>query len=109
MAQASEISATQIWVAISAPTNVEHRTLTPPFSVTIAGTRRARWRFPFDWKIGGEDHGTRNFALAARRADTGDHSVVAVLRPLRPGERDTPTRNQALPAAGPDFFANRRC
>jgi hypothetical protein len=30
----------------------------------------------------GGEHGTRNFALAARRADPGDYSVVVVLRPL---------------------------
>jgi hypothetical protein len=91
-------------VAISAPTSVEHRTLTPPFSVPIAGTRRVPWRFLFDWKIRGEDHGTRNFALAAGRADTGDHSVVAVLRPLTRAALDTATLDQALPLAGPVFL-----
>jgi hypothetical protein len=30
----------------------------------------------------GGEHGTRNSALAARRADPGDYSVVVVLRPL---------------------------
>jgi hypothetical protein len=30
----------------------------------------------------GGEHGTRNSALAARRADSGDHFVVAILRPL---------------------------
>jgi hypothetical protein len=55
-------------------------------------------------KIGGEDHGTRNFALAAWRAYTGDYSVMAVLGPLTPGDRDNPTQNQALPLAGL-FFA----
>jgi hypothetical protein len=30
----------------------------------------------------GGDDGKRNFALAAGRADTGDHSIVVVLRPV---------------------------
>jgi hypothetical protein len=37
------------------------------------------------WRIHGGDNGTRNFALAVGRADSGDYPVVVVLRPLKPG------------------------
>jgi hypothetical protein len=47
---------------------------------------------------GGED-GKRHSALAAGRADTGDYSVVAVLRPLTVS--NWICRNQAPPMAEP--------
>src|SRR3981081_2561862 len=50
----------------------------------------------------GGEHGTRNPALAARRPDPGDYSIVAVLRPLTSGDRVA--ANQAPLSAGP-FFA----
>src|SRR6266480_1597526 len=37
-------------------------------------------------RMHGGDRGTRTFALADRRADTGDYFVVVVLRPLTSGE-----------------------
>jgi hypothetical protein len=46
--------------------------------------------------------------LAARRADTGDYSAVAVLWPLTPDDPDRPTLNQALPLAGLVFSQNPR-
>ena len=50
--------------------------ISPGFSPEPAVARSLREEFD------GGDDGTRNFALAAGRADTGDHSAVAVLRPL---------------------------
>jgi hypothetical protein len=47
---------------------------------------------------GGED-GKRHSALAAGRADTGDYSVVAVVRPLTVS--NWICANQAPPMAGP--------
>src|ERR1700760_2721074 len=52
--------------------------------------------------IFGGENGKRNFALAARRADPGDHPAVAVLRPLRQ-PRSTQIRLRRI-ATGPDFF-----
>jgi hypothetical protein len=49
----------------------------------------------------GGEHGTRNPALAAGRADPGDYSVVAVLRPLTSGDRVA--ANQAPLLAEPFF------
>ena len=72
------------------------------FSAPLGGTQCSFPAFSFYLRIEteGDDHGTRNPALAARRADTGDHSVVAVLRPL------TPAAGAANPgsAAGGAFF-----
>jgi hypothetical protein len=51
--------------------------------------------------IDGDDNGTRNTALAARRADPGDHSVMAVLRTLS-GDRFV--ARVRLRMAGPVFF-----
>jgi hypothetical protein len=48
-----------------------------------------------------ETNGTRHFALAAGRADTGDHSVVAVLRPLNTSDPAYCAPDQAPPMAGP--------
>jgi hypothetical protein len=52
----------------------------------------------------GGEYGTRNSALAARRADTGDHSVVVVLRPLTVKILHLFRLCHSL--AEPDFFAN---
>jgi hypothetical protein len=62
--------------------------------------------FPSIEKIGG-DHGTRNFALAAGRADTGDHFVVAVLRPLIAGYPH-PNARSGSADGGVYFFAEHR-
>jgi hypothetical protein len=51
------------------------------FEVTYGGTRPPLLRFESIRFQGGGD-GTRTFALAARCAHPGDHSVVVVLRPL---------------------------
>ena len=51
------------------------------FEFTYGGTRPPLLRFESIRFQGGGD-GTRTFALAARCADPGDHSVVVVLRPL---------------------------
>jgi len=53
----------------------------------------------------GGEYGTRNSALAARRADTGDHSVVAILRPLTVEIPHLFRLCHSL--AEPDFFVNR--
>src|ERR1700739_4339223 len=57
----------------------------------------------------GGDNGTRNFALAFRRAYSGDHFVVVVLRPLISGvvfseRRVVANVNKAPPTAEPYFL-----
>src|SRR4029077_18387145 len=55
----------------------------PPFVTPLAaGTSPRRTRSLFNGAIGGGRNGTRNIVVAAGRADPGDHSAVAILRPL---------------------------
>jgi hypothetical protein len=67
--------------------DAEHRALVRTFPVCFREPE-VRFRvFLSTEEFKGGDHGTRNPALAARRADTGDYSVVAVLRTLTSGDR----------------------
>jgi hypothetical protein len=69
--------------------DAEHRTLVRGFFRVACGNLTSPVAFSSSVEeLKEAKHGTRNSALAIGRADTGDHSAVAVLRPLTPRMRD---------------------
>jgi hypothetical protein len=68
------------------------------------GTRRIASRSLMRHWFGGDENGTRNFALAAGCAYPDHHPAVAVLRPLSGKEDRRISLDQAPSAAEPDLF-----
>src|SRR3954447_15837937 len=60
----------------------------PAFCPAFTRTTYRLWRFPTIEEFKEAKHGTRNSTVVIGRADTGDHPVVVILRPLTTGRSD---------------------